>query len=53
VTRLKRNFNNSIEDREMGKRISEGLVSAVQPLSALGSNNENVQAATLSPGPCG
>jgi hypothetical protein len=32
----------------MSKRISEGLVSAVLPLNALGSNHENEQAAALS-----
>jgi hypothetical protein len=35
----------------MIKRTSEGLISAEQPRSALGSNNENVQAATLPPAP--
>jgi hypothetical protein len=35
----------------MSNRISEGLVSAVLPLSALGSNNDNVRAAALSAPP--
>jgi hypothetical protein len=35
----------------MSRRISEGLVSAVRPLSALGSNNDNAQAAALSAPP--
>jgi hypothetical protein len=48
VTRFKRKFNNSIEGIEMTKRIFEGLVRAVVPLSALGSNNDSVPAAALS-----
>jgi hypothetical protein len=51
VTRFKRKFNYSIEGTDMSRRISEGLVSAVRPLSALGSNNDNAQAAALSAPP--
>jgi hypothetical protein len=35
----------------MSKRISEGVVSAALPLSALGSNNDNVRARILSAPP--
>ena len=51
MTRLKRKFNNSIEGTEISRRISEGLVSAVLPLRALGSNNDAVRAAGLSAPP--
>lgn len=49
--RFKRKFNYAIEGTEMSRRISEGLVSAVRPLSALGSNKDNVRAAALSAPP--
>ena len=51
MTRFKRKFNNSIEGTEMSRRISEGLVSAVLPRSALGSNSDNLRSAALSAPP--
>jgi hypothetical protein len=50
VTRFNQKFNDSIEGREVSKRISESLVGAVLPLSVLGSN-DNVRSPALSAPP--